>query len=228
MASDKTEDGTQSAEDEEQKQNEFLGFAVADMSVSEAYRLLVHCVAPRPIAFVSTLSAQGEANLAPFSFFMGGGSNPPSVAFAPNLEALDRPKDTLVNIRETGEYTINVVSYAILDKMNQTSYSYPHGVSEWEKTGLTRAPAVLVKPAHVAESLLAMECKLFQIVQHGQEVGSANYVIGEVVYFHISRRIMKDAHVDPTLVDYVARMGGRWYTRAKPEAMFQLARPTHG
>jgi flavin reductase (DIM6/NTAB) family NADH-FMN oxidoreductase RutF len=206
----------------------FHRFDVALMPPDEAYRLLIHCVAPRPIAFVSTLSKDGQANLAPFSFFMGGGSNPPSVAFAPNIETFGKPKDTLVNIIETGEYTINVVSHNILEQMNQASYRYPHGVSEWEKTGLTMAPAIKVRPAHVAESLMAMECKLFQIVHHGNDVGSANYVIGEVVYFHIAKSIIKSGHVDPTLVDYVARMGGRWYTRATPEAMFQLERPNNG
>jgi flavin reductase (DIM6/NTAB) family NADH-FMN oxidoreductase RutF len=112
--------------------------------------------------------------------------------------------------------------------MNQTSYSYPHGVSDWEKSGLTQAPAVIVRPAHVAESLMAMECKLYQIVQHGDDVGSANYVIGEVVYFHIAKSIMHEGRIDPTKVDYVGRMGGQWYTRATSEAMFELKRPEEG
>jgi flavin reductase (DIM6/NTAB) family NADH-FMN oxidoreductase RutF len=207
---------------------EFLGFDVSTMQKGEAYRLLIHCVAPRPIAFVSTLSKSGQANLAPFSFFMGGGANPPSVAFAPNIEKEGRPKDTLVNIRETGEYTINVVSHNILTEMNQASYSYEHGVSEWQKTGLSQAPAAIVKPCRVAESLMAMECRLFEIVQHGEGIGAANYVIGEVVYFHVNKAIIKEGRIDPTLVDYVGRMGGQWYTRALPEAMFQLARPDKG
>ena len=207
---------------------DFYGFDVAQIHWREAYRMLIHCVAPRPIAFVSTLSQKGEANLAPFSFFMGGGSNPPSVAFSPSTEAPGKLKDTLINIKETGEYTINVVSHGIINKMNQTSFNYPYGVSEWEKSGLTKAPAVKVRPAHVAESLMAMECKLYQIVQHGDDVGSANYVIGEVVYFHIAKSIMQEGRIDPTRVDYVARMGGQWYTRATPEAMFELKRPELG
>jgi len=207
---------------------DFFGFEVSQIPWREAYRLLIHCVAPRPIAFVSTLSAKGEANLAPFSFFMGGGANPPSVAFSPSTEAPGKLKDTLINIKETGEYTINVVSHGIVNKMNQTSFSYPHGVSEWEKSGLTQAAPVKVRPAHVAESLMAMECKLYQIVQHGDDVGSANYVIGEVVYFHIAKSIMPDGRIDPTKVDYVARMGGNWYTRATSAAMFELRRPDLG
>jgi len=206
----------------------FQGFDVAEIPWIEAYKLLIHCVAPRPIAFVSSLSRTGEANLAPFSFFMGGGSNPPSVAFSPSTEAPGKLKDTLINIKETGEYTINIVSHSFINKMNQASYAYPHGVSEWQKSGLNMAPAVKVGPARVAESLMAMECKLFQIVQHGEDVGSANYVIGEVVYFHIAREIMKDGRIDPTRVDYVARMGGQWYTRATPQSMFELKRPEQG
>lgn len=120
---------------------DFIGFDVSEIDWHESYRMLIHCVAPRPIAFVSTLSKKGEPNLAPFSFFMGGGANPPSVAFSPGTEAPGKLKDTLINIMETKEYTINVVSHDIITKMNRTSYSYPHGVSEWEKSGLTMAPA---------------------------------------------------------------------------------------
>jgi len=216
------------SKDDQDSNSAFQGFDVAEIPWKEAYKLLIHCVAPRPIAFVSTLSKAGEANLAPFSFFMGGGSNPPSVAFSPSTEAPGKLKDTLVNIKETGEYTINIVSHSFVEKMNQTSFAYPHGVSEWQKSGLTKAAAVKVKPAHVAESLMAMECKLFQIVQHGEDVGSANYVIGEVVYFHIAREILVDGRIDPTRVDYVARMGGQWYTRATAQSMFELKRPQQG
>jgi flavin reductase (DIM6/NTAB) family NADH-FMN oxidoreductase RutF len=213
---------------DEDSNEKFHGFDVAAIPWQDAYKLLIHCVAPRPIAFVSTLSRAGEPNLAPFSFFMGGGSNPPSVAFSPSTEAPGKLKDTLVNIKDTGEYTINVVSHNVINQVNQASFSYPHGVSEWEKSKLTMAPAKKVRPAHVAECLMAMECKLYQIVSHGDDVGSANYVIGEVVYFHIAKSIMKDGHIDPTLVDYVGRMGGRWYTRAIRDGMFELKRPEQG
>ena len=210
---------------DENNNQKFYGFETAKIDWHESYKLLLHCVAPRPIAFVSTLSKKGEANLAPFSFFMGGGANPPSVAFSPGTGEHGQFKDTLLNIKETGEYTINVVSEKIVAQMNQTSFSYERGISEWDKVGLTKAPAVIVRPAHVAESLMAMECKLHQIVQHGEGAGSANYVIGEVVYFHIAKSIMDEGRVDPTRVDYVARLGGLWYTRTGAESMFQLKRP---
>ncbi len=207
-------------------ETEFRGFDPTSMSGLEAYRLLLHCVSPRPIAFVSSISAEGQANLAPFSFFMAGGASPPSVVFSPTAGREGSPKDTLRNIKETGEYVISVVTYAMRERMNQTSVAYPHGVSEWEEAGFTQRAGVKVRPAHVMESPLALECRLHQIVPHGEGPMSACYVIGEVVYFHAAEWLLEDGHVDPLKVDYIGRMGGDWYTRVKPDAMFELGRPT--
>lgn len=205
---------------------EFVGIDPSDLTPPEVYRLLLHHVAPRPIAFVSTLSKEGVPNLAPFSFFMAGGSNPPSVVVSPTNNRHGQPKDTLVNIRDTGEYTISVVSYFMAERMNQASADYPYGVSEWEKAGFVPAPSVKVKPARVAESLMAMECRLFQIVEHGGGPISANYIIGEVLYFHVARSLLlPDGRIDATRVDYIGRMGGDWYVRARPDAMFEMPRP---
>lgn len=204
----------------------FIGIDPTTMSPPEVYRLLLHHVAPRPIAFVSTLSKEGIPNLAPFSFFMAGGSNPPSVVVSPTNSRHGLPKDTLVNIRDTGEYTISVVSYFMAERMNQASAEYPYGVSEWEKAGFYPAPSVRVRPARVSESLMAMECRLFQIVEHGGGPLSANYIIGEVVYFHVARAILQESgQIDATLVDYIGRMGGDLYVRARPDAMFAMPRP---
>ncbi len=207
-------------------QNGFVGFDPSDLSKPDAYQILLNCVSPRPIAFVSSLSAEGRPNLAPFSFFMAGGANPPSVAFSPSYNRNGEPKDTLVNIRATGEFVINVVTYDIREKMNHASIEFPHGVSEWEEAGFTPAPTVKVGPARVAESVLAMECRLFQIVEHGGAALSANYVIGEVVYFHVSERLLDSkGKIDPTQIDYIGRMSGDWYSRANSDAMFALGRP---
>lgn len=204
----------------------FIGIDPAEITVPEAYRVLLHCVSPRPIAFVSTLSADGIPNLAPFSFFMAGGANPPSVAFSPSYNRDGQPKDTLRNIEATGEFVINVVSYSMRERMNVTSVEYPHGVSEWNEAGFTVDSTVKVKPARVAESLLAMECRLFQIVPHGGHPLSANYVIGEVVYFHVAKRLLDEKNmVDPTRIDYIGRMGGDWYARVEAETMFVMPRP---
>jgi flavin reductase (DIM6/NTAB) family NADH-FMN oxidoreductase RutF len=203
----------------------FVGLDPAQMSPQEAHRLLLHCVAPRPIAFTSTVAADGRPNLAPFSYFMAGGANPPSVVISPLTDRRGRPKDSLRNIEATGEYVINVVTHAMRDRVNHASAEFPYGVSEWEEAGLTPAPARVVRPARVAESPLAIECRLFRVVPHGAGPLSANYVIGEVVYFHVAERLLAAGGLDPRLVDYVARMGDDWYARANGESMFNLPRP---
>lgn len=202
-----------------------VGFDVAEMATQDAYRILINSVAPRPIAFVSTLSSEGRPNLAPFSFFMAGGANPPSVAFSPTNDRANRPKDTLINVRDTGEYVINIVTYAMREPMNTTAAEYPYGVSEWEEAGFTPAPSAKVRPARVLESPFALECRLHQIVTHGPGPTSANYVIGEVVYFHVAARLLDDGVIDARRVDYIARLGADWYARANADALFSMPRP---
>lgn len=195
------------------------------MPARDAYRLLIHCVAPRPIAFTSTLSPAGAPNLAPFSFFMGGGGNPCSVVISPVNNRDGEPNDTLRNIRATGEFVINVVTFEMRERMNQASANYPYGVSEWDEAGFTPASSVKVAPARVSESPLAMECRLFKIVPHGEGGLSANYVIGEVVYFHVRTDLIDNGEVHPERIDYIARMGADWYSRADADAMFEMPRP---
>jgi flavin reductase (DIM6/NTAB) family NADH-FMN oxidoreductase RutF len=192
---------------------------------AEAYRILLACVSPRPIAFVSTCSALGTPNLAPFSFFMAGGSNPPSVMIAPTIDRLGHKKDTQRNIEETGEYVINVVTYAMCERMNVTSAEYPYGISEWTEAGFMPEASHIVAPARVSESPLSMECLLYKIVTHGEGPSSANYVIGEVVCFHVAEELLTDGKIDPTKVDYIGRMSGDYYTRVNSESMFELPRP---
>lgn len=190
------------------------------------YALLLHCVSPRPIAFVSTLSPDGIGNLAPFSFFMAGGGNPPSVVISPTTPRSGQPKDTLHNIQETGEYVINVVTFAMRERMNLASTEWPYGISEWEKAGIESAPSLRVKPPRVADSPLAIECRLYQIVPHGEGPLSSNYVIGEVVYYHVAEELFtEEGAVDATRVDYIARMGSDWYARANADSMFEMPRP---
>ena len=203
----------------------YLGFDCAELSPAEAYRLLNHVVSPRPIAFVSTLSADGIPNLAPFSYFMAGGLNPPSIAFSPTTNRHGQPKDTLQNIRDTGEFTINVVSEGMQNGVNIASLDFESSISEWERAGFNPAPTHKVRPARVAESLMAIECRLFQIVSHGTGASAANYVIGEVVYFHIAPKLMVNGEIDPTQIQYLSRMGGDWYDRVSADSMFELVRP---
>jgi flavin reductase (DIM6/NTAB) family NADH-FMN oxidoreductase RutF len=159
---------------------------------------------------------------------MAGGANPPSVVISPVSGRDGAEKDTLRNIRETEEYTVSIVTYPMRERMNQTSFEYPHGVSEWEEAPFVPAPATIVKPPRVAESPMAMECRLFQIVPHGNGGLSANYIIGEVVAFHVAEEMLIEGDVlpDTEKVGYIARLGAEWYTHVTEESLFALPRPT--
>lgn len=189
------------------------------------YSLLTACVIPRPIAFVSSLSRSGIANLAPFSFFNAGGANPPSVVFMPVTSGAGRDKDTLQNVRETGEYVVHIVPWAIRERMNAASADFPPEVDEFEVAGFTKVASARVKPWRVLESPIALECRLFRIVEHGSGPYHANYVIGEVVYLHIAEAVMTGTHVDAAKVDAIARLGGPNYTRVTRESIFSMPRP---
>lgn len=205
---------------------EYFSIAAGDLSLADGHRLLLHCVAPRPIAFVSTLSAEGERNLAPFSYFMAGGANPPSVVISPLLDRNGQRKDTHSNIEATGEFVVSAVTYAMSERMNQASAEYPHGVDEWTMAGFTPIASRCVAPPRVQESPFAIECKLFRVVPHGDGPLSANYIIGEVVWFHVARSVMSGDSVDARLVDYLSRMGADWYGRSNAVSMFEMSRPS--
>lgn len=196
---------------------------VSEMPAGMAYQWLSRLVIPRPIALVSSLSAEGQANLAPFSFFMLGGSNPPSVVFCPTLDITGNPKDTLRNIQDTEEFVINLVDRTMADGLNVTSFPYPPEIDEWPLAGFTRAASRLVRPERVAESKVQLECKLFEIVAHGTGPSSSAYVIGEVVAIHIDSSIMKD----DLLHDFhpIARLGGRAYLDLNGGKVFEMTRP---
>jgi len=196
------------------------------MPPADVYALLVGCVVPRPIAFVSSLSAHGVANLAPFSFFNAGGAHPPSLVFSPVTSGAERDKDTLHNVRATREYVVHIAPWGIRERMNQTSAEYPPEVDEFDAAGFTKVPSVRVKPWRAAECPVAMECKLFRIVEHGSGAYHANYVIGEVVYFHIDESLLKGNRVDSGAIDAIGRLGGPNYTRVTRESIFSLPRPT--
>jgi flavin reductase (DIM6/NTAB) family NADH-FMN oxidoreductase RutF len=204
------------------------GFRALDPAAippAEAYSLLTGCVVPRPIAFVSSLSREGVPNLAPFSFFNAGGARPPSVVFMPVTGGGNRDKDTLRNVRETGEYVIHIVPWALREKMNQASAEYPPEIDEFEEAGFTKVPSVRVKPWRAAECPIALECRLFRILEHGEGPYHANYVIGEVVYFHLAESVLTGGRVDFAKLDAIARLGGPYYTRVTAESIFGMPRP---
>lgn len=195
------------------------------LSWKEAYSLLTETIAPRPIAFVSTISKEGVANLAPFSFFIVGGANPPSLAFSPVVGSAGQEKDSLRNVRDTGEFVVNLVHREMADGMNRASASLPPHESEWDLCGFATLPSERVRPARVAESRVQFECRLFQIVEHGTEAGAARYVIGEIVMAHIATPLVKEGKIDATAVESIARLGGPHYIDMGNLERFELKRP---
>lgn len=200
---------------------------LADLSPQERHSLLTPLITPRPIAFVSTLSAAGIGNVAPFSFFAMGGQNPQSVAFCPTADRNGNPKDTLRNIRETGEFVINIVTRAMAERVNQASAPYPFEVDEFDMVGLTRLPSTVVKPPRVAESPAHLECRVFQIVPHGSGPQHSTWVIGEVLVAHIDDAYLAaDGLPDTAKLDPAARLGRTEWSHVTAESIFRLTRPT--
>lgn len=200
-------------------------FGAAALSVSERAAFLTALVAPRPIALVSSLSASGAGNLAPFSFFMAAGYNPMSVAFSPVRFRDGREKDTLRNVRATGEFVINIATVEMAERLNQASYTYPAEVDEFDAAGFTRAPSLRVRPPRVAESAAALECTLYQVVEHGSGGASASYVIGEVVHLHVRDDVLVNGVPDNRRIEHVARLGAVAFGRVTPSMIFDLDRP---
>jgi flavin reductase (DIM6/NTAB) family NADH-FMN oxidoreductase RutF len=198
----------------------------ADLGPIETNALLCGGVAPRPIALASTVNATGIRNLSPFSFFNAFGSNPPTVAFAPNRRGRDGTvKHTYLNAAATGEFVIAAVSHAMLHQMNVASAEWPDGVDEFPKCGLTPLPARLVQPALVSESPFQMECRLQQVVELGHGPGSGLMLIGEVLAFHVREDCFVDGVLHPNALDLVGRNGGAFYTRASGAAVFEVPKP---
>lgn len=173
----------------------------------ETYRFLITAIVPRPIAFVSTRAADGSTNLAPFSYFNAIASVPPLIGISINDRVGD-PKDTLRNVRESGEFVINVVSEPLLDRMVQSAGEWPRGTSEFAVTGLTEAPAERVRPPRVAESPLHLECVLHREIALGNSV----LVVGEVVWAHVDDAMLTDGRIDPLKLAPVGRLGGELYS----------------
>ena len=198
----------------------------------EIYNILISAVAPRPIAWVSSLSTSGQPNLAPFSFFNAVCAKPPLLAFAPAMRApkkseaaaaAGQPKDTLRNIRETKEFVINVVTYKLAEAMNLTSGDYDASISEFEVAKLASAPSKLVRPRRVAESPVSFECKLHQILDFNPGPEGGSLVIGEIVSIHVDDRHLKEGRLDRNSLDLIGRMGGIQYTRTTER--FEIVRP---
>jgi flavin reductase (DIM6/NTAB) family NADH-FMN oxidoreductase RutF len=205
----------------------FRSILSTELTPVETNALLCGGVAPRPIALASTISADGVRNLSPFSFFNAFGSNPPTVAFAPNRRARDGTvKHTYLNAVATGEFVIAAVSHAMLHQINVASAEWPDGVDEFPKCGLTPVRARFVKPDLVEESPFQMECRLKQVVDLGNGPGSGLLLIGEVLAFRVREDCFVDGILHPNALDLVGRNGGAFYTRASGEAVFEVPKPS--
>ena len=190
----------------------------------DLHQFILGSVAPRPIAFVSTMDEQGRKNLAPYSFFNAFSSNPPIVVFSSNRRSTNNTtKDTLHNVRVSGECVINSINYSMVRQMTVASVDFPTGVSEFEKTGLTPIASDLVKPFRVAESPSQMECKVKDIITLGEGGGAGHLIICEVVRMHVSKSVLTDRNrIDPDKMDLMGRMGRAFYVRCSGAAIHTI------
>lgn len=188
------------------------------------YAYATSLIAPRPIAFASTIDLEGNVNLSPFSFFNFVGIDPPILVFSPNRRGIDNSqKDTILNLYQVPEVVINLVDFSMVQQMSLSSCEYPKGINEFLKTGFTQEKSLKVQPPRVKESPVSLECKVLEI----KEYGTANIVICEVLIAHIDDSLFgENGKIDQQKTDWVARMGGDWYARITPEAMFEVPKPS--
>jgi flavin reductase (DIM6/NTAB) family NADH-FMN oxidoreductase RutF len=189
------------------------------------YKILIGSVVPRPIGWISSLNAGGQPNLAPFSFFNVVCSSPPTVLFCPMIRSTDgNTKDTLNNVKATGEFVVNIVSEELAPAMIASSVEITPEVNEFELTGLATTPSVVVKPPRVAASLIHFECKVSQIIEIGNQPGGGSVVIGEIVHIHVDERVLLgEDKIDLAALKPIGRLAGSAYVRVTD--LFEMLRP---
>lgn len=197
------------------------------LETRDLHKLLLSAVAPRPIAFASTIDSKGNVNLSPFSYFNVFSSNPPILIFSPSRRVRDNTtKHTLQNADETREVVINMVDYSIVEQMSKSSNEYAKGVNEFTKTGLTEVSSLKVKPPRVLESPVSFECVVDNIISLGEKGGAGQLVIAKVVHIHVNSELLdSNDQIDPTKLDLVARLGDDWYSRLTKQNMFTISKP---
>lgn len=201
-----------------------LSFKPADLAIPKLHEHLLGAVAPRPIAFATTIDKDGNVNLAPFSFFNCFGSNPPTLVFSPARSGkTGATKNTHDNVLEVAECVVNIAPYSILYQMNLAAHMYPKGVDEFAKSGLTPLPSVTVKPPRVAECYVQMECIVKQVIETGPGGGAGNLVICEVTMMHIDEKVLDaEGSIDPAKMDYIARMGKQYWCRIGADSIITV------
>ena len=203
-----------------------ISFEPKNISVGKLHSYLLSAVAPRPIAFASTIDAKGNPNLSPFSFFNVFSANPPIMIFSPARRVRNNTtKHTLENVEQVKEVVINVVNHDLVQQASLSSTEYAEGVNEFEKAGLTMLKSDIVKPFRVAESPVQFECKVNDIIKLGTEGGAGNLIICEVVKLHIAKEVLnEDETINQEKLDLVARAGGSYYSRAR-KGFFKIPKP---
>ncbi|MCP2043660.1 flavin reductase family protein [Pontibacter sp. HSC-36F09] len=198
-----------------------------ETKTAEVHALLLGAIAPRPIAFASTVDEEGNVNLSPFSFFNVFSAKPPIVVFSPARRVRDNTgKHTLENVETTREVVINISNYDMVEQMSLASTEYDKGINEFIKSGLTPEPSVMVRAPRVKEAPVALECRVNEVISLGPEGGAGNLVICEVLLIHVNENILnEDGKIDPYKLDAVARMGGDYYLRANGDCIFELPKP---
>ncbi|MBD1364152.1 flavin reductase family protein [Mucilaginibacter sp. ZT4R22] len=204
-----------------------LTLKTSDLSPLELQNYLHYAIAPRPICLASTVDAEGNVNLSPFSFFNLFSTNPPICAFSPARRVRDNTtKHTLENIHAVPECVINIVNYDIVQQVSLSSVEYPAGVDEFIKSGLTPLASELVKPPRVAESPVQFECVVREVISLGDGPGAGNLVLAEIKLIHINEDVLDDTgKIDQEKIDLVARLGGDWYCRVTADNLFKVAKP---
>ncbi|MEQ1796350.1 MAG: flavin reductase family protein [Lacibacter sp.] len=199
-----------------------------ELSTMQRQQWLQHAIAPRPIAFASTIDKEGNVNLSPFSFFNLFSSNPPIVVFSPARRVRDNTtKDTLENVLQVQEVVINIVDYDMVQQVSLSSCEFPKGTNEFIKAGFTEEAATLVKPPMVKESKVKMECKVLKVKPLGVEGGAGNLVICEVLRMHVDESILNEEKtmIDQRKLHHIARLGGDWYCKVDETNLFAVAKP---
>ena len=206
---------------------EYLHFDPKDTSIPHFHHLMLGAIAPRPIAFASTIDKEGSPNLSPFSFFNAFGANPPILVFSPSRRGVDNTtKHTYENIKEVPEVVINAVTYEMVQKMSDSSADFPKGVNEFDMVGFTMLPSDLVKPFRVKESPVQFECKVIQVIETGMGNAAGNLVICEILRIHVNPEVMDEkGRIDQHKIDLVGRLGGNYYVRASGTALFEIEKP---
>jgi flavin reductase (DIM6/NTAB) family NADH-FMN oxidoreductase RutF len=179
----------------------------------DAYKLLIGSILPRPIAFVSSINQNGIANAAPFSFFTAICADPMLICFSPMRRGKDgAKKDTLVNIESTGQFVINIVSEEMAKQMNDCASEFAPEIDEMEEVGLTKEPGVMVKVPRIKESLVHLECELYQVLHFGDKPGAGSLVIGKVLNIHVDEKLYQKGRIDTAGLKPIGRMAGNFYT----------------